>query len=1301
MARDESILQDRQETLDPSEASVSADQLLVREFAQSAAARQAPSSLATQTAREFVPSFGAFVPEDIAQQMAVESGEETGFLGSVQTGLLDSILGYAYTYSDQRPSDPAEEARFEAATRNYAENNGFKNFAGELLGRALGDSPLDLALGFGMGYVGKALTLAGRAARVSPKAMNRIEELSKQAENFFSNPEKAVFSMHNFKRDAVEGLMAGAFSESIQQQLGKSGDPEDIIDAALMDMMASPVLGTFFRASGRMVGKLVESAEEVTGLPKKELAEAIEKSPVYQASPVETGRVDAETFEVGAPAGRGGRVTFDPSNRELPAGDPLLKRADAEMTVQDAMKTIEGDTSLKSAADKFNANKTESNLRTVLERAFPEDARASVSSVIDFMAGRASAARMTLDQYLNTKNINFRSADKISTEFAEFQQTVNAIENATSVDSFIHELGHIYRSDLADNHVRAIEGKYGVTGGNWNRAAEERFAEDFVSWVRQGEGGSKFSRNLRRAFQALSDWFKQTVGVLTGKGLNTERVAPEVADVFESLFDIESGATLRADREARVFAQREAQRTTELFSPEEPNPEWAARAQATQEEAANVVKEAHSEGTGVKAGSWAPKTKLARGAWKAMKAAPLFGVDNFSLLDTLSGFGKTFQDKIVKPMKEALDVSSEIKVRMTNNMKKLNLNDEQLADLSKTTKVKLDGEVRAMTGLDRISLFLSLADGTAKDGTWSESIRSGYGRIVRGASDSIEKTPGITVDGKKLTLTVEEADEILTGTSLLSREEQKIADTIMDTYKENVEFINDAYIDMTGRPLIENGTQFRYAPQRASVGDGAQVFDDLVGFDAILRREGSEDAAKVAGDALNNRSVARLELTDPFELMNNYIRTVPDSVAFARPTQVALTSLDHNLSASQGANRAFIEENYGKKLYQNTISQLRNLIGDKRGIRQSNSPLGTYIVNIANMSKLALNPTTMLKQWGAIGSAKASGVLKKMNVAEVTADSARFLSDKKARDRALAEAAKETPSFAHRQLGGVSFLDDDLLNSQAFARLMLTRENQPSVADLLKLAKDQKISRSSAWAETVSKGLQHLKWADDAIMAALWQAAKKEGGNPGEKFRDLILASQPSYDGLSRSINQLNRDLLSRSLTAFSTEARKVAAMFNTAIYNYANKEKPTAADTKEMMEVVAPLVAQTAYTTAAGTVGAVGMGRLLYALEDEETAAKNEPLREQTAKKIIARFANDAIGTQPVAGALGQYIFNRMTGNPAFGTSVIGFEDFERLVDEMAQADPSGMIKAFGSMFGSSTAGKVIGTQLPGPAED
>jgi hypothetical protein len=230
---------------------------------------------------------GSFMPE-LGELGAVESGEATGFTGSVQRGFSEGLVGYLLNKGFDT-FDPAEERAFEESTRNYAENNFWKDFAGNVIGRSLSDSPIDIGVSLGLTQVGKQLIRLGKSASVSTKAIDKVEQSVTTLQKLAKTPEVNPTLFEVAKREALEGMLAGMISESALQSMGKAGDGGDLIEAAVGDAIGGVALSSLFRTISLLPGfnkkelekSVAEAVSETTDVPAKDLTKAMREREIF------------------------------------------------------------------------------------------------------------------------------------------------------------------------------------------------------------------------------------------------------------------------------------------------------------------------------------------------------------------------------------------------------------------------------------------------------------------------------------------------------------------------------------------------------------------------------------------------------------------------------------------------------------------------------------------------------------------------------------------------------------------------------------------------------------------------------------------------------------------------------------------------------------------------------------------------------------------------------------------------------------------------------------------------------------
>lgn len=104
------------------------------------------------------------------------------------------------------------------------------------------------------------------------------------------------------------------------------------------------------------------------------------------------------------------------------------------------------------------------------------------------------------------------------------------------LDTLLHEYAHVFRPYLTDADQAAIQSAYKQVG-NWTVETEERFAEDFVFYLRNRTAPSKQLQGpFKRIRQRLHDIIKEAKNKLNVRSLRgSEELHPKVQDVFDRL----------------------------------------------------------------------------------------------------------------------------------------------------------------------------------------------------------------------------------------------------------------------------------------------------------------------------------------------------------------------------------------------------------------------------------------------------------------------------------------------------------------------------------------------------------------------------------------------------------------------------------------------------------------------------------------------------------------------------------------------------------------------------------------------
>lgn len=109
---------------------------------------------------------------------------------------------------------------------------------------------------------------------------------------------------------------------------------------------------------------------------------------------------------------------------------------------------------------------------------------------------------------------------------------------APDASSFVHEMGHVMRRSLyrmgeafAPDEVAAVERWAGADGGEWGRAAEEKFAKGFETYLSEGVAPT---RRLSAVFEKFKGWMRRIYENVVQSPLADE-ISGDVQAVFDKL----------------------------------------------------------------------------------------------------------------------------------------------------------------------------------------------------------------------------------------------------------------------------------------------------------------------------------------------------------------------------------------------------------------------------------------------------------------------------------------------------------------------------------------------------------------------------------------------------------------------------------------------------------------------------------------------------------------------------------------------------------------------------------------------
>ena len=197
-----------------------------------------------------------------------------------------------------------------------------------------------------------------------------------------------------------------------------------------------------------------------------------------------------------------------------------------------------------------------------LRNILPEVEARGIEDLID---ARASAVGTTRDKYISDRGIILEQVTSIDgTEGAPSAQLIieegRAIIQAFSkadVSSVAHEIGHIFRRDIAEADQRILDDWAGVDqGAQWDVAAEEKFARAWELYLREGQAPTP---QLQGVFDQFTRWMTEIYKKVRNSPIDVE-LTDEVRGVMDRMLSKrleDQGLAANTQQDRMILEQRQ------------------------------------------------------------------------------------------------------------------------------------------------------------------------------------------------------------------------------------------------------------------------------------------------------------------------------------------------------------------------------------------------------------------------------------------------------------------------------------------------------------------------------------------------------------------------------------------------------------------------------------------------------------------------------------------------------------------------------------------------------------------------
>lgn len=683
-----------------------------------------------------------------------------------------------------------------------------------------------------------------------------------------------------------------------------------------------------------------------------------------------------------------------------------------------------------------------------------------------------------------------------------------------------------------------------------------------------------------------------------------------------------------------------------------------------------------------------PKTTGVKRTFKFLNALPNdFSFGSVSLMGQMSSLlGKEFKRLTKRFAKdEQLSARLELDGDVAFQAGMSGVSDKRLLGLGKTpNKTKLsaiDKETGETLDLDVNEAQAVIVTMYSRDGTNfdPEAKPNKDGRIPAlpnsGQTKLIEKEQGgFEFEGKVYLLDPATLRELQSG-SLLDPELEAIVDASIDGYQSYQEIGAKITTANTGKSTFEARNELFTPLATAEPDDPSFSAEMLSSFRDIKAAQGS--AAERIG-------IAPLKLVDPIALWQKYNRTMSHTLSHAETH----TLLKNGLKASD----LKLRHGFGEKYTDAMNELLASLAGDPKGSRGDSSPLMNKLIAFRQIGILSLRLSTVLKQWGSAWTAAATGIVKDSGF-DISKYAFKLWQDKSLFKKTSEEMFAASPMMMLRAKKRTQMIE--LLDSSSggeLGRLQAARGKDYTIKDLMQMAKENGISKTDAWMETVSKGMKFIEKSDLYMMTSLWHSVKKD--HPGESLTeiarihaDLAMKSQPTTDKYSSSLLQQKKGVTAKFLSQFSTQTRKnEEATFNAAItyYNIPKADR-TEADGKAFSKVYINMLLGTAYATAMGTIASETQGAALSTLRSEEAQNKIDARRDGIILRTFRRGLTDAVGQIPGGlGVIASATTSKLAGGHVFPIAVPVVSEAITIMEGALELNAKKVLKATSTALGA-----------------
>jgi len=154
-----------------------------------------------------------------------------------------------------------------------------------------------------------------------------------------------------------------------------------------------------------------------------------------------------------------------------------------------------------------------------------------INDIRTYQNGDDEGRRQVIESLARDKSALFQGAKGSVTFRPEDGRAIVRFFRSADMSTAVHEIAHVWRRTLSQDHLNTLEDHYGINDGNWTRDHEEQFARDFEKYAASGKAPKP---SLQAVFDNLKEWLHKIYDGVKGSPLEGD-LHPTLRRVFDEM----------------------------------------------------------------------------------------------------------------------------------------------------------------------------------------------------------------------------------------------------------------------------------------------------------------------------------------------------------------------------------------------------------------------------------------------------------------------------------------------------------------------------------------------------------------------------------------------------------------------------------------------------------------------------------------------------------------------------------------------------------------------------------------------